>query len=340
MAAELPVGKLDPTLLEKHVFKYKGAENEDIILGPVIGGDAAALKVKKPIIVFKSDPIVGASKSIGKLAINIVSNDIACLGAKPVAVMLVLLMPEGSKISDIEIVMREAHYTAKKLGISIVGGHTEIAQGLRNRPPLVIASAIGEPVGDNIIKSGGAMPGDLILMTKTAGLEGTAIIAETFEDKLIKIIGRDIIERAKKLGEKTSVVNEALALAKLNLATSMHDPTDGGLIEGLYEISMASGKGFIVYENKIPIAKETLILSKIYNFDPLKLISSGVLLATIPRNRIKDAIDVLEEIGISYSIIGEIIDKNVRKLIRNDGRVEYIDAPVVDELWRILETGS
>jgi len=335
---KLPIGKLDPRILEEKVFKYLGFKREEVILGPIIGGDAAVLRVNGNYLVFKVDPIVGASKNIGRLAVNIVSNDVACLGAKPIALMLVLLMPENSTAEDVEKIMREAHEEALKLKAAIVGGHSEVAAGLRNRPPIIIASALGVPVSSNVILPTNIKAGDKILMTKTVAIEGTAILASEFQEELEKEHGIEFVRKAKKFIEKISVVKEALELAERNLTNGMHDPTDGGLLEGLYEMSVAANKGFIVWENKIPVAEETRILCNYFSIDPLKLISSGVLLAATPSNKTYEAISALKKEGIQATIIGEFIeDPNRRIIIRENGRVEKIDEPVVDELWKLFK---
>ena len=335
---KLPIGKLDPRILEEKVFKYLGFKREEVVLGPIIGGDAAVLRINEKFLVFKVDPIVGASKNIGRLAVNIVSNDVACLGAKPIALMLVLLMPENATAEDVEKIMREAHEEALKLEAAIVGGHSEVAAGLRNRPPIVIASALGVPVSNNVILPTNVRAGDKILMTKTVAIEGTAILASEFQEELEKEYGTEFVGKAKKFIENISVVKEALELAKRNLTNGMHDPTDGGLLEGLYEMSFAANKGFIVWENKIPIAEETKVLSKHFNIDPLKLISSGVLLAAIPSEKTYEAIRVLKEKGIKATVIGEFTkDPNERIIIRENGYAEKIIEPVIDELWKLFK---
>lgn len=335
-AETLGVGKVDPRILVEKVFSRLGAERDEVIFGPCVGGDASALRLDGKTIVVKSDPIVGASKRIGKLAVDIVSNDIACLGAETLALTLTILLPESSKLEDLETIMSEAHREALKRNIAIVGGHTEVAVGLKDRPPIVVASGIGVPVSNKIIPSNGARPGDYILMTKYAGVEGTGIIGEEFEDVLVGMVGVDVVENAKKFVEMTSVVEEALALAKEGLPNAMHDPTDGGIIEGLYEMAEASNLGFIVWEEKIRVAEETRIICEVLDLDPLKLISSGTLLAAIPKENIERVEEVLGKLRIPFQFIGEFTGRGGEKiLVRRDGSKVKIEEPVLDELWKL-----
>ncbi len=337
MPSQLPIGKLDPRLLEDIVFKYLGSKRKEVLIGPRIGVDAALLQIDNTRIVFKSDPIVGASHRIGQLAINVVSNDVACMGAKPIAVTLVILLPEDSDTKTVEEIMKEADNASKAIGVAIVGGHTEIASGLRNRPPIIIASAIGVPISKSIISASNAAPGDYIIMTKTAGLEGTAIIAETLQERLSKILDNTTIKRAQDMINHTSILKEALTLAERELVSAMHDPTDGGILEGLYEMAKASDTGLIVYEEKIPVAKETKIICDLLKIDPLKLISSGVLLAAVKPEKIDDAVNTLNKIGIQASIIGYFTTRHEGiRIIRKNNEEIYIDTPVIDELWKLF----
>jgi len=331
------VGKIDPTILKSIVFKYLGCRRREVLVGPNVGVDAAILNVNSSLVIFKIDPITGAYRHQGKLAVNIVSNDIACMGGKPVAITITLLLPENSTANMVEEIMREADEAARKLGISIVGGHTEVVTGM-NRPPIVVTSAIGVPVKPGkIYHPRMVKPGDAILMTKTAAIEGTYIIFEEFKDILERELERDLIEEIKSFADKTTVIKEAEILAENELVHAMHDPTDGGLLEGLYEFAEAANLDFIVYEDRIKIAKSTLKLARKFNIDPLKLISSGVLLAAIPPNKIDLALNTLKDIGIEASIIGFFKEKGHGRLVkRRNGRLEYVDKPVVDELWRIL----
>ena len=336
MKHKLPIGKINPTILEKVVLKRLGAKRSEVVFGPKIGGDAAALKMNDCIIVVKVDPIIGAKRRIGRLAVNVVLNDIACLGAEPIALMLTILLPEGSDVQYLEEIVEEAHREAIKANVAIVGGHTEVTLGLKDRPAIVIASGMGRPVLDYIIPSDGAKANDAILMTKTAGIEGTAIIAEDFKSLLKNRVPDDVIMKASSLYDETSVVKEALTLTKARVVHAMHDPTDGGVLEGLYEMAEASNLGFIVWEDRIPIAQETRIITEALNIDPLKLISSGTLLAAIPRNVVDLAISALKSIGIRATIIGYFKEnRKERVLVRKSGEEIEVNKPVIDELWRI-----
>ncbi len=326
-------GKLNYDILEKYVFSRTGFKREDVLQGPGIGADAAIIDLGDRVLVVHSDPITEAVERLGWLAVNIACNDVAVRGAKPLWVSTTILLPEGFSEELLDTITADMDYAAKELGVMIVGGHTEETPRLDR--PIVNVTAMGVASKKTLVLTSGARVGDYIVMTKTAGLEGTGIIARDFEEELIKRkVPRNIIDRAKEFTWKVSVVREALLFAWLG-ATSMHDPTEGGLIGGLVEMSTASGRKLVVYEDKIPVAEETKIIASALGLDPLKLISSGVLLATIPSDNIEKVLEIARNSGISATIIGRVEEGYGVELVRRNGGREYYGGFVVDEITRL-----
>ncbi len=127
---------------------------------------------------------------------------------------------------------------AKELGIAIIGGHCEVTPKLPN--PIVIGCVIGTTKKGNYVVAGGAKKGDKIILIKSAGIEGTAILASDKENELRKKINMKTINNAKNFYNKISVVKEALLAFNSGLVHAMHDPTEGGLAGGIHEMADAS----------------------------------------------------------------------------------------------------
>jgi len=232
------------------------------------------------------------------------------------------MLKEESDERDVKTIMKDIDSACKELKISIIGGHSEITPKLKET--IVSASILGMiKKNEGIITSSGAGTGDIIILTKGAGIEGTSILSNDFHDLLKNKIDKDILENAKKYMKKLSVVKEALIARKY--ATAMHDPTEGGILGGIHELCDASGKGFFVDTSKIIINKETRLICEALEIDPLALIGSGALLITCPEKYSKLLINELREDNIESSIIGEIRED---KKDRNLRRVNQ------DEIWR------
>ncbi|RLE70483.1 MAG: hydrogenase assembly protein HupF [Thermoprotei archaeon] len=325
--------KLSPDLLEKYIFNRIGRLDSKVILGPRYGEDAAIINLDNKYLVMHTDPITGAVKNIGWLAVNIVSNDIAVRGVKPRWILLVILLPMNFPEKDIDAITRQIDKAAREIGAMIIGGHTEFTVDIER--PIISATAIGVTSNKNIVKTCGVKDGDYILMTKGAGLEGTSILATDFEEKLReKGVSEKIILNAKNFINEISVVREALILSEY--ANSMHDPTEGGILNGLAEMAYASNIGIDIWIDKILIREETKIICRKLDIDPLRLISSGVLLASIPPNNLEKSRNVLDRERIPYSIIGRAGGKRCLRIYRDGELIKTLyDRYYTDELEKI-----
>jgi len=328
-------GKLPVEMLRKYVFARTGAPDPDVLVGPSYGEDAAIINLGGKVLVIHADPITGAVEKLGWLAVNVACNDIAVRGAKPRWLVQVLLLPEGCGEELIDRITKQVDEAARELGVAVVGGHSEYTAGLGR--PMITMTAVGVAEREKYVTTGGARPGDALVMTKTAGVEGTAILATDFADALLrKGIEPSLVRSGAGFIKRISVVREALKLAEVGVH-AMHDPTEGGVLGGLAEIAYSSNVLVRVWEDRIPVAKETAFFCRALRLDPLKLISSGVLLAAVPPDRLKEAVEELSTLGIKASVIGRVEEGQGLLLHRSDGSVERIGEYVAEELMRLWD---
>ncbi|MDP8002586.1 MAG: AIR synthase family protein [Caldisphaera sp.] len=332
--------KLPHDDMMKYVLSRIGKEDTQVIVGPRIGEDASIIDIGDgKVLVSHVDPIVGAIESIGWLSVNIVSNDIAVRGVRPRWLLSDILLPEGSGNELLDKVTLQIDSAAKEIGVMVVGGHTAFAPKL-NRV-IVSMTAIGIGEKDKVVRTSNAKEGDEIIMTKTAGVEGTAILATDFKKVLLKKgVSEDVLRRGREFLKFISIMREALVLSDAGLANSMHDATNGGVLEGIAEMAYASKKTIEVFEDRVPIADETVIMANALGIDSLKLISSGVLIASVPNRRSEKAIELLKSIGVKASVIGRVwkFSGDYVLLHRKRCGVERIkDVYVQDELDSLWE---
>jgi len=333
------LGKLKHKYLAQLLSEIEVQDNR-VVMGSKIGEDAAVIEIPgKKYLVAKTDPITFATDEIGYYAVHINVNDLACTGAKPKWFQSTILLPDGSTTSKmIENIFNSIHNTCKSMGISVVGGHTEITPRLDR--PIVIGSLIGEVDKDKLVLTSGAEPGDALILTKGIFIEGTSIIAREKEKELRdKGFDKQFIEKCKNYlyYPGISVLNEALLANKHFQIKSMHDPTEGGVATGIAEIMIASNTGILIDEKKIKILPEPLKLSHIFNLDPLNTISSGSLLITVEDNYSTGLIELLGRHNISAEKIGQIQTKesglNIKK---KDGRIRPFEYSETDEITKIF----
>lgn len=325
----------------KYVFSRVGTLDPSVLVGPSIGEDAAVIDLGDGrVLVAHVDPITGAVEYLGWLAVHIACNDVAVRGVKPRWLLPVLYLPEGVGEDVLDRITSQIDQAAREVGAMVVGGHSEFTPGLDR--PLISMTALGITEKSKYATTSGARVGDAVLITKTVGIEGTAILSADFREVLLRRgVSLDVIRRGGEFIKRVSVIREALALSEAGLATSMHDPTEGGLLGGLTEIAFASGKTLYVWEEKVRVAEETAVMAAALGLDPLKLISSGTLIATLSPDKISEALKLLEDVGIEASVVGFVGEKSDSLVVinRKDGTVERIsEVYVEDELFRAWKT--
>jgi len=325
-------GKVPSDLLKRLVYPHLG-RRADVLIHARLGEDCAAIDFGEWVAVVTSDPITATPRNLGWLAVHVACNDLATTGAEPVAVLLTLLLDEASSAEDLEGIMRDAASAASALGVEIAGGHTEVTPGVDHT--IAVVTAIGRTTRERLISAAGASPGDSLVLTKSAGIEGTAILATDLADRLQRDLDGPLLARAQSFITKISVVPDGLTAARAG-ATAMHDVTEGGVLGGVWELAEASGCGVELWGDRVPILSETAAICTVLQVDPLALIGSGAML--VATGNLRQTTGALTAAGIPAAEIGVMTDQD-RVVVRADGRAP-LDPPVGDELWRILEKGT
>lgn len=332
---KLPPGKIPIDILKDVVFKNLGAARSEVILGPSTGVDGAILDIGTKNAVVSMDPITGAIERIGWEAININANDVATFGVEPAFFFSCIMLPENADSKMVETISTQMHNAASELGIAIVGGHCESTPGLGN--PIVVGCTIGLTEKGKYVTAAGAKAGDKIILTKSAGIEGTAILATDREEQLKKVFSQSILDGAKHFYSHISIVKDALTAYRTGGVHAMHDPTEGGILNGIHEIADAASLGVRVAEEKITVEPETAKICRFFEIDPLQLISSGALLIAVEPDAVNKIISKLAQERIYADVIGEFNpNSNKRILMRPDDSAEILPRPSSDHLWLAL----
>ncbi|MCW4001075.1 MAG: AIR synthase family protein [Candidatus Bathyarchaeota archaeon] len=332
---KLPTGKIPIELLKDIVFKNLGAPRGEVVLGPAAGVDGAVLDVGTKNAIVSMDPITGAVERIGWEAINVNANDVATFGVEPAFFFSCIMLPEGADSKIVEAISSQMHHAAAELGIAIVGGHCESTPGLTN--PIVVGCIMGLTEKGNYVTAAGAKPGDKIILTKSAGIEGTAILATDRELQLREVFSHTMLDDAKHFYSQISVVKDALTAYHAGGVHAMHDPTEGGILNGIHEMADAAGLGARVSAEKITVEPETAKICRFYEIDPLQLISSGALLIAAAPEAAEKIVDRLCRERIYADVIGEFTGNvNKRLLMKADGSADMLPRPVSDHLWIAL----
>ena len=308
----LAEGKLPNPLLERFLGEI-GPGDSSLLIPPGVGEDVAAVRLQgEEILVLKSDPVTFASDRIGHYAVSVNVNDIATSGATPRWLLATLLFPSGTCSRQVRQVMMELNHVARRNGLILCGGHTEITNAV-NRP-VVVAQVAGTVRSGCLIDKRGIKARDCVLLTKGIALEGTCIVAREFPSVLrdLGMADRDI-EACRQLLDSPgiSVVNEAAIAAASGKVTAMHDVTEGGVATALEELSAAGNHRIRVYPERIPVLKETAEICRLLGINPLGLIGSGSLLIVCAPDSCDSLLEKIRGAGIEATLIGEVQEEGV-----------------------------
>ncbi len=328
----LPAGKLPADILQPFLESLP-ATDPSVILAARVGEDAAVLDMGGPkFLVLTTDPITFASRNSGRYLLAVNGNDLAVMGAEPRWLLVTVLLPEGLSADQAVGLLEDLRDAAAEYGVALVGGHTEITVGLDR--PILVGCLAGDVPRDRLIRTAGARPGDAILLAGGIAIEGTAVLSREHSEELVRRgVRRDMVQAAAGWLDSpgVSVLPAARVLREVPSIHSMHDPTEGGLATALEELRGAAGVGVRVELSSIPVLAECQAICEALGLDPLGLLASGCLIATMGADDARPAVQRLEDQGISSCVIGEVLPWA-------DARSTALPAFSRDELARFLET--
>ncbi len=301
----IPPGKLPNDLL-RAIVSHFSKDDPSLLVGPGVGEDAAVVDPGTPsLLVLKTDPITFASDRIGFYAVIVNANDIVTTGAVPRWFLPTVLLPPGTTEADLRGVFSEISATASAIGVTVCGGHTEVSKAVTR--PVVCGAMIGTVCKHALKRKDSIVPGDRIIMTKTAGNEGTAVIARELPELLAgNGVDSQTISTAAGFLDRLSIIPEARVGASFTSVRALHDVTEGGVATALFELSAAGGCGIEIELDEIPVDPVTDSICRACGLDPLGLIGSGSLLAVVDDGSADDFLKALTNASIPAVCIGRV----------------------------------
>lgn len=335
--SSLPVGKLPHDLLEK-ILRGAPTSGSRVLVGPGVGLDCAVLDFGATCLVLKTEPITFASDQLGWYAVQVAANDIATTGAVPKWAMFTVLLPENKTTeTTITALSGQLSEACRGMGITVIGGHTEITHDLDR--VIVVTTLVGEIEREKLITPDRARPGDVILLTKGVPIEGTAILAREFPDLLRDhLTAAEVLTAANYLfNPGISVLSDAQVAVRAGGVTAMHDPTEGGVATALWEMAHACNAALVVDPNAIPILPLAGKICQIFGLDPLGTIASGALLITVNPEKQNAVLLALHTAGIMASVIGQVAAGDPEVLIKEEGVLQPLPRYDRDEIGRVFQ---
>lgn len=328
-----PLGKLPPEVLAG-LLARNAIDDPRVVVGPRPGEDTAVLDVGgSAYLVAKTDPITFATDEIGWYAVHVNANDIAAAGGTPEWFMATLLLPEGTSQAEVATLFGQIEAACEALGAALVGGHTEVTYGLDR--PIVIGMMLGLAPRDRLVTTGGAQAGDVLLVTKGVPVEATAIIAREKADMLAERFDAGMLDRCAGYLHTPgiSVARDARIAQAAGRVHAMHDPTEGGLATGLWEMADAAGKRLVVDLSGV-VLPDGQALCDAVGIDPLGAIASGALLIAVHPDDVAAIGAALNAEGIPAIAVGRV-EEGLPQVVTAGGAL--LSRPARDEIARLFE---
>ncbi len=290
--------------------------DQRVVQGPGLGRDAAIIELGDLALVATSDPITFVDAQAGKLAVTINANDILSVGAEPEWLLATILAPVGSSPEELEALLADLQEACDDSGIALVGGHTEVTDAV-NRT-VVSCAMIGTAPREQIVRSDGARDGDVVIQAGAAAVEGTAILGHP---ELLEEPGISIAAAARALRSVAGI-------------HAMHDVTEGGIATAALELAEAAGLGVELRADDMLWLPETIAVCAERGLDPLGLLGSGTLLASVDPQAANSALAALHDAGVRGAVIGRVgagitatlVVGGLKRLLPRFGRDEALRA--------------
>ena len=329
------LGKISPEFFNEVIYPRLGADNNSIIVKPQHGVDFGVIELGDKVVVTSTDPFfIAPALGWGKaswFAVHIIASDVAVSGIAPKYLAIDLNLPPEMSEDTLKTIWTTVDEECKKLGISVVTGHTARYAGC-NYPMVGGATMFGIDLKEKLIIPK-ANIGDKIIITKGPAVETTGLMAMQFPEFLEKAYGKEFVKKAQEVFYQMSVVKDALITTSVGGVTAMHDATECGVFGGLYEIAQVSNVGMEIILKNIIIQDVIKKTCECFDINPYKAISEGTLIATVEPEKAEAVIKALKKENIPASIIGEVLPKD-KGIVIIDGDKKYqLEHPRIDPFW-------
>ena len=336
------IGKISRKFFEENIINRIGAVRKDVTVPPRNGVDVGIIAINGSYMAVTTDPLyIDRSfgfKKAAWFAFHILASDLFTSGIRASYMSIDLNLPEEITDEQFNEIWDVIHGECEKYGIEVVTGHTARYAGV-SFPMVGGVTLMG--VGDKYITTENASPGDVIIMARSCGLEASIILAYTFPEYVREKLGNNTLKAIQNKFYTMTCVPEELMAIDYGIGdriTSMHDATEGGLLNSVYEIGYASGNGVTIKYNGIIIDNDIAAICSLFNINPMRSISEGTLLLTVKPEYANEFTEMLRKNGINASIIGEVTEKaRGMKLVQN-GKESEIN-PEEDQLWGAVSDG-
>lgn len=342
-------GKIPYSVMKRSVWKHTGTPAGHVLRGAGPGNDCGVFETVGPAWMLAQHTFCWEDLWECEGAFYRVLGDVAASGGKAEALEAALTLPLTADEQELRRYMSAIEALAKGEGLEIIGGHTMASAGVNQ--PIVTLTALG-PVAQGFPGKGflaelherprdgkafrrkaegcfRAAPGDFLVATKAAGLEGTMLLTRRNRAALSAHYTDAFLMGAEAFEQQLSVLLEAQIAWEMGVG-AMHNGGEGGVFGALWEFAEGAGLGFQVDLKAIPVRQETVEICEFLNKNPYQLAAGGMMLIAAAQG--EALAERLRQSGIPAVVIGQFT-KEKAKCLHNQEEVRYLDRPGQDAVW-------
>jgi len=275
------------------------------------GNDQAAFDVAAGRMVMTTDgyvvsPLFFPGGDIGSLAVHGTINDVAMAGARPLYLSASFIIEEGFPLADLKRIADSMGAAARAAGVPVVTGDTKVVERGKADGVFISTTGIGVVPAGLDLSAEKVLPGDRVILSGSIGDHGVAVMSKrqnlTFDTDLVS-------DSAALHGLVAAMVEAAGSAIRV-----MRDPTRGGIAATLNELAQASGVGFRIAEDALPVKPQVAAACELLGLDPLHVANEGKLVAIVAPDAAEALLAAMRvhPLGRDAAIIGEAIEDDHR----------------------------
>ena len=324
-------GSLMRKLIEEVIVSAYDLDHVEGGIGLPEMDDGATIPLNGRQIVFTTDaytakPLFFPGSDIGRLAVYGTSNDIAVMGAQPLALASAVVLEEGLPVATLRRVVESMNAALKEVGVPLIAGDTKVVE--RGGVDELILTTSGIGIADRVVTDSGLSPGDKLILTGTIGNHQLALLA----------IREGLELEAPILSDAAPLYGLIRRALEVGGVTAMKDPTRGGVAGALNEMAGKSGVDILLREEEIPVKGVVRTASELLGLDPLELANEGVAVIGVEAENSEDVLKSIRSstYGEDAAIVGDVMDGRGRVVLETFiGGRRIVREPVGSPMPRI-----
>jgi hydrogenase expression/formation protein HypE len=325
-------GKVMQRLLEEVVIPSFGRRKIGAI-GLDEMDDGATLQTAEANLIVCTDahtvhPIVFPGGDLGILTACGTINDLAVMGARPVAMTNTVIIEEGVEIETLRTILHSLNSIIEPLGVAMIAGDTKVMPPGTLDGVVMSTTGIGVPYLDHPISDSGAKAGDAIIISGPIGDHGTSLLAHREGLKFDTDLKSDV-------APLWAPIHDCLDIGGVN---AMKDPTRGGTAVALNEIASKSKLEFELDEGLIPVRPAVQSLCNVLGLDPFHMSCEGTVLMSVDHGKTDDILSALSKHKTTRDacVVGRVLDGKARVVMKTTiGGRKIIQVPYGEPVPRV-----